>query len=201
MKKLLILLITVITLSGCTVYNEVLETPSPVPTAELDYNDQFSVPYWRPLIRFGNAYSFYGYWDPYFSPYWSSFGFTTWYYSPYMNWYRPFYWNRPYHAQTHGHRGRLTSIYTNTRGLSNLIRNDQTTRFNTRTARTQTQSRSNGRRSRSRQILPNEQVRTYQPDLIQSRQVRRRPQSPVLQQPRSIQRTSRQGRGSSRGNG
>jgi hypothetical protein len=71
--------------------------------------------------------------------------------------------------------------------------NDKITRLNPR-RNTTTQSNSNGGRSRSRQIIPNQTIRSNRTPNVQPRQVRRRPSTPVSQQPRSSRRPSKQGR-------
>ena len=138
---------------------------------------------------------------------WNRWGYNNWN-TPYLyGWNRPWNsWNyyHPYYrrgrinvAYVNGYRARTSSIYNNTTNRLNINKNDQTTRSNKRTRRVKTQSYSNGGRSRSRQVVPNQTIRINQPTNVQPRQIRRRPSTPVPQQPVRSQRPSRQRRSSS----
>ena len=152
-----------------------------------------------------------------YSPHrWSPYGYDRWGYNNYgwnnygwnnyqNNWgwrqgRNNYGWNNRYNINTvriNGIRGRTATIY-NSRVTNNIITNDKTSKPNLRSVTT-TESSSNGRGSRSRQIVPNKQIRINKPTNVQPRQVRRRPSTSVPQQLIRSQRTSRQRRPSGGG--
>ena len=87
-------------------------------------------------------------------------------------------------SNINGNRGRVVQTVTRSRRTVNTNNNDKIIRLNTRTIRP-TESSNNGRRGRSRQIVPTKPVIIRQPPTVQPRQIRRGSGSPVLQQTRS----------------
>ena len=161
-------------------------------------------------------------WNSWGQPHrWSVFGYDRWGYNIHYGWNNHgwgygwnnyqnnwgwrqgrnnYGWNNRYRGvrvNNNSVRGRTATIYKR-RVINNTVTNDKTSKPNLRSVTT-TESSSNGRGSRSRQIVPNRQIRINKPTNVQPRQIRRRPTTPVPQQPIRSQRTSRQRRPSGGG--
>ena len=184
-------------------------------------------PYWNRTQMWNDwAWGYTG-WNSWRSPHrWSPFGYDRWGYNNYgwnnYGWNNYYGWNNWDYYPNYNRRG--STAYINGRRNSNI--NTPNRRVNQRTATTQTvkvkkrrinnsrndktinnnprrysrpESSNNGRRSRVRENIPTQPVRTRQPRTIQPRQVRGGQRPPVLQQTRTSSQSNVKGRnGSSR---
>ena len=214
MKKSLIYAIILLSLYSCGSYtyttNRGYEIKSVLAITEV--GDTVSVPY-REFVRYRDTdfvrYRFNNNWywnnwrynDPYFwnSYYsWNSFGSWNWNW-----WYNDHYYYdiaprtspRPRAQPTPRPKPR-TPESPAPREPKPRLRDDQIIRINPRSNQP-SQGRNNGRRSWSREVVPSQPTQPRQPRAVQPRQIRRGSGSPVLQQSRSSQRSSGEGRTSS----
>src|SRR6056300_93724 len=183
MKKLCILALFFVSLSSCSTYqvaryeveNVLAVTKSgdtiQVPLSELkrQYNyDTFSD------YRFNYGGNWY---------LWSDWRFR---YPTFNYWY--YDWYRPYYRYT-----RRSMVKPQTRQVARIKgRRNETNTTNPRSAQ-QTQTRSNGRRSRSREVIPSQSARPRISTPSQPRQIRRGSQQPRIQQTQPRGRSSQQG--------
>ena len=166
---------------------------------------------WSPFGYDRWGYNSYGY-NSYGWNNWGWYGHNNWYQGPWNNRGYNVVWNssrrgnsvnssrpRNYRTTTNSN----TSVNTNRRTNYNkrVIRNsnDKTININPR-GYSRPESNNNGGRSRIRENIPTQPVRTRQPNTIQPRQIRGGQRPPVLQQTRTSSQSNVKGRnGSSRG--